>query len=262
MKKSCLIIFLLILISGFSFGQTKLYIIGTVHKPSEKINSETFFNILTDINPDVILCEKDSVYFTEDFLFDSINVKPSNGNERNAVYKYEQENEVMLRPYDIEHRYDFFTDHNYFENETNMINDIFSLAQTNTFSPESAEDYDLLWYVLGLYNLKNYTLAEQNSESFQDFTELKHSIIHDVFLRIIDKNESLSQWKEFATLHKNFWFDRNEAMVKNILKYTKEFEGKTIVVLTGSEHLYYLMNFFNEEENKNNLILMDYWKSE
>ena len=39
-----------------------------------------------------------------------------------------------------------------------------------------------------------------------------------------------------------FWNQRNDHMVKKILYYTKQFEGKKIVVLTGLNHKYYLQD--------------------
>jgi hypothetical protein len=35
---------------------------------------------------------------------------------------------------------------------------------------------------------------------------------------------------------KDFWDKRNKVMAENIIEYTKEFEGKKIVVFMGFEH--------------------------
>ena len=39
-----------------------------------------------------------------------------------------------------------------------------------------------------------------------------------------------------------FWNDRNDHMVNQILNYSKQFAGKKIIILTGLSHKYYLQD--------------------
>lgn len=53
-----------------------------------------------------------------------------------------------------------------------------------------------------------------------------------------------------------FWNQRNDHMVNQILNYSKQFEGKKIVVLTGLNHKYYLQDKIRGI-NKTNIQVVD-----
>lgn len=81
------IFFILILLSlccvTAQTPQTKIYVIGTVHKKSKILTPETLFNILEQIRPDIILQENDSRQI-KTFLDD---IEPDS-NEQNATLWY------------------------------------------------------------------------------------------------------------------------------------------------------------------------------
>ncbi|GHT58519.1 hypothetical protein AGMMS50239_03230 [Bacteroidia bacterium] len=104
--------------------------------------------------------------------------------------------------------------------------------------------------------MKYNSLKEVNSDLNQKFTELKYRTIYDLIISITQDTEELNKWIPFAQLQKDFWVKRNEVMAENIVKYSKEFENKTIVVFMGFEHKYYIVNLLKEQA----INLVEYWE--
>ena len=46
-----------------------------------------------------------------------------------------------------------------------------------------------------------------------------------------------------------FWFARNNYMVQQIQAYSKQFAGQRIIILTGLNHKYYLLDKLREQES-------------
>ncbi len=86
MNKSvlALIAILYLLLQSCNTKETELVLLGTVHPPIENFTSDTLYNILLKIKPDLILYEVDSSFFTEAFQFN----KTSSSNENIATLKY------------------------------------------------------------------------------------------------------------------------------------------------------------------------------
>lgn len=246
-------------ISTICFGQTKLCVIGILDNSNSKYDANYFYSIIDNFNPDVILYECDSIFFTDNFHFDTI-VCPTifSSVETVAIDSYQHDHQVKVRPFDIEGRNKFYTDNNYFEKETSMFNDIGLALSENKIAPENLSNFDILWSVLSLYKINKYTLEEINSRVFQDFTEYKHAIVHDLLIDIISKNDALLSWKDYAILRKEYWDKRNNAMVVNISNFIKEFDGKRILVVTGAEHKFFIENYFTKPEFES-LSIIDYW---
>ncbi|MFC4029287.1 hypothetical protein ACFOS1_17850, partial [Zunongwangia endophytica] len=105
MSKPIIIILILItLLSCKTEKSTEIIVIGTLHKPEYNFNSEILFNILEDVQPDFILEELDSSFFTSNFRHKNV----SNSNERMASEKYiEKYPTTKLRPYEFEGRNEY-----------------------------------------------------------------------------------------------------------------------------------------------------------
>ncbi len=60
----------------------------------------------------------------------------------------------------------------------------------------------------------------------------------------------------------DFWKLRNTAMANNILKHLKgeEFQNKTIIVLTGFYHKYFLLKELTPKQNDFNFIIREYYE--
>jgi hypothetical protein len=256
--KSRLIQVLLFLLTFSCYAQTKVCVIGEFHEENELINPDTVFQILEKIKPDLILIEMDSSYFTKDFTFD-FDKDPDilSTNQNIASYRYQQSYKIPLRPYEISGRNEFYRKENYFKKEREIFNQIYTFHSENKLSKASENYFEILISTLELYaKVKYNSLKEVNSDLNQKFTELKYRTIYDLIISIPQDTEELNNWIPFAQLQKDFWVKRNEVMAENIVRYSKEFEDKTIVVFMGFEHKYYIVNLLKEQ----NVNLMEYWE--
>lgn len=240
-------------------AKTKVYIIGTAHTERNHINAETLEGILGEIRPDVILVELDSTILTKemDFNFDLEKYPDilSSSMENLAMYNYKQKNQVALRPFDITNRNQFYRQSNYHTKGVGLFNDLHAMRANRELSEANEWLFDLAWSILKFYAEAEYvTFEDLNSNVQQKFTELKYTT-YDIFLQICKDEPKLEKWIDFAQLQRDFWIERNQTMVDNISLFSEEFKGKTIAVVVGYEHVYFLVNQLKTNKN----IELNYW---
>lgn len=103
MKKILLLMFIGLLFYSCTSKKTELVLLGTVHQPIENFTPDSLYNILVKIQPDLILFEVDSSFFTEEFEFNTT----WESNENIAVVKYMKNFEVDVRPYEFTGRNEY-----------------------------------------------------------------------------------------------------------------------------------------------------------
>lgn len=241
-----------------SYAQTNIYLIGTMHRETSYINADSLYNIFLDIKPDVILVELDSAFFTTDFKLNQERYPDIlSTNENMAIHRYRTEFGVNLRPYEIEGRNVFYQENNFFENEQKMFSEIVSLYTSGKLDARNRDDYELIIMCLSIQDEIQYaSLREFNSDAATRWTMLKQRIFYDKMISIARTTPELNHWIVFAQLRKDFWAKRNKAMTANILQFANEFQGKSIIVLTGMEHKHYLKRFLSEK----NIVVKEYWE--
>lgn len=237
---------------------TEVYIIGTVHYETENFNGDSLYNMFVKLKPDVILMESDASYMTEDFK-----IKPGYeniANETRAVTLYSFDNEVLLRPYDIENRDRFLfntkrrrTERDFFENlvllyEDGKLNNKVALltnALVNNMDEAQAMTYSTPFDIN----------KDESKETIERINYYDFEAVGEIIKATPDLKDYESYWME---VHE-FWLLRNEEMVKNIKGYIKEFPGKRIVVLCGFAHKPYLVEGLKELSEKNEITIKNYW---
>ena len=240
------------LIFFFTFfpAQNKIWIIGTAHEERNYINQDSLTFALNKIKPDLILIELEQKHFNKDFKF-NLDEYPDliSTNENKAVYKYQNENKILVRPFDIEGRNEFYKKENFREKENKMFGEIFNLYKHNQLNEQSKMDFEILLAYLSNYSeLKFSSLRESNSDVATRFLMLKNKVNYDLMISIVKNTKQLKKWIKFAELRKSFWEDRNNAMFEKIKYYSKEFPSKKIVVLVGNDHKYFLQNLLTENK--------------
>jgi hypothetical protein len=242
-------------------AQTSLYIIGTQHQQNNYINPVILEDILEDIHPHVVLIELDSSFFTPQFTLDTLRFPDLlSTNENIACNRYKKRQPVQLRPYDIPGRNEFYMQNNYFQQEADMYNAIAASYEKGELSTTSMQAFDIILQTLSSTEQVNYrSLSELNSEPAIALTSLRQTILYDLTLSIVQTNPVLHPWVSFALLQKEYWISRNESMSNQILHYAQEFENQTIVVFTGSNHLYLLRDHITKNQSICNIKLNQYW---
>ncbi len=224
---------------------TELYILGTVHEASTHINADSIVATMERIQPDVILCELESIYFTPDgqFNLDKYPDLLTNSQENMSAYCYQQKTQAILQPYEIEGRNEFYRSTRFFEKQNKMIQDIAQAYQLNKLSAESRQEWERMEKALPLLDIINgnkYSLAMINTPLYCAYSEAKELLIYHTFVSIAKRD--FPQWIESAKMMQNQADARNDAMAANILKWCETYRGKKLIVTCGQQHKAALTN--------------------
>ena len=238
--------------------QTEVVVIGTVHNDTAYFKAETLADILKKVTPDLILLEFDSSFFDSSFAlldkYQAISLESRTATILQRVSK------IKVRPYDIEGRNKFYAEHNYFKLEGELNRELSRLYGNNGLSVEAKLLFETL---LSLSAIRDSFGAERpeviNSSACDTALEKKQYYSFKGIRRIIELTPALKEFDAFGSLADDFWARRNEEMTKNIIRHSKEFQGKRIVVLCGYEHRYYLRKRLKEQEPKENFVVREYW---
>lgn len=86
------------------------------------------------------------------------------------------------------------------------------------------------------------TLSRINQKDIVDKSRELYYLEEKVILPLGKKYISDSLLVKNFSNEVQFWNDRNDYMVNQILNYSKQFAGKKIIILTGLNHKYYLQD--------------------
>ena len=237
---------------------TECIIIGVEHQDRESYTSGHLLRILNAILPGVILIELDSSFFTPDHRLrqwhdDSL--------EDVALKQYVRDHpEVLLRPYDIEGRNDFYRQNRSFRQEKELFDSINQLCDSEDLPDE----------VMGLWNqvCSHYRARDEfrsrgvravNSFECDWAIAQKRWFSNMAILRIIERTPQLHQYRTFWSLMGSFEVKREYQMSRNIARYCNEFCGYRIVVLCGLEHRTFLRRSFPYADINSKVELREYW---
>lgn len=250
---------LLISFNDSKADSTEVIIIGTVHYETENFNTDSLYNIFVDLKPDVILMESDASYMTEDFL-----LRPGYediANETRAVTKYLLESKPLLRPYDIENRDHFLfnthrrrTERSFFEelsslySEGNLTEDAFRLTDELMLSMDEAQSMT--------FSTPFHINQEENKEIIEKINYYDFEVVNDIIGSTPELSSYDTYWKEVN----DFWVIRNEAMVENIKKHIKDFQGRRIIVLCGFAHKPYLEKGLAALADNGEIKIKNHWE--
>ena len=211
------------------------------------------------VNPDLILLELDPSFFDSSFIlpekYQNITL------ENKAVTAYAKTAGVRLRPFDIEGRNKFYQEHDYFKRELSLNQEISRMYSSGQLPSEAKLLFEGL---LALASVRDSCGAERpeviNSSACDKAIEKKQDYAFKGIGKIVDLTPALKEFKPFWSLADDFWTRRNDAMVRNILKYSHELKAKRVVVLCGFEHRYYLRKRLTEQVSKEGFIVKEYWE--
>ncbi|HHN47758.1 MAG TPA: hypothetical protein ENN08_02295 [Bacteroidales bacterium] len=238
-------------------------IIATTHDTNDFCNPQILDSILQVIEPDLILVEMDSTFFTTDFYYDTISrpyliIPESSSVETITTHIYKKEHpEVDIRPYDISMRNDYYRQQDYFNMKPAMYQDIFRYTSGGSNSERDYRDFMLLAVSLHCINNLNITsLAEMNAETTSSLTFLQNMVYMNSAINLTESIDSIRKYQDFAKWQKDFWETRNAKMIDNIISVSEGYER--IVVLTGNLHKYYLVMGLSADHL--NIKLKEFWE--
>jgi hypothetical protein len=257
MRKINLIV-LLILTCSIVKAQNTIFVIGSLHAETSKVTKAAFFTAIKNCKPDLILLELESSMMEKDF---SLPKSLKGVFEVDVIELLVKDNpKILVRPFDIEGRNEFFRENNYFETQQAMNTEIFKMYEENSLSFENkviVENYiDLSRSVNSVTDADLKTI---NSFPVDTLIKLKINSIYKNFHHILSTTKSLEKYQDHLKLDSAFWIKRNNEMASNILKFNKLYNRKKIVVITGTYHRYFLKELLKPQESQHNFKLKEFY---
>lgn len=269
MKKIIIILFVCLFLQSCQKNKVELILLGTVHQPVENFNPDSLYTILTKIDPDLILFEVDSSFFTQDFKFK----KNWNSNENIAAVKYMAAHDVKVRPYDFTGRNEYRIKIGSRPTDGKAFKMLDSLYRSKSLGPKDERHY---WEFLQVDDRLN-SFAYQGAKAFNSLrtdsvAEKRQHLHYNALGKIMDGYEMFHNtyhtkddgerisFAEGYRLAGDFWNLRNQAMARHILHFIEHEEGKRIVVLNGYFHRYYLNSLLRPEQQGKNFVIKEFYE--
>lgn len=269
MKKMFCVVVLIYCFLSCTQKKTELVLLGTVHQPIQNFTPDSLYNILVKIDPDLILFEVDSSFFTEDFKF----IRTWGSNENIATVKYMNDFEVDVRPYEFSGRNDYRINIGARPTDGLALKMLDSLYLESQLTSSEEEIYRKFIKISDSLNsfaylgakafntVRSDSVAQQRQEyhykKLLKIIEAK-AVFHDTFYHK-KSGDSISYALGFKRAGE-FWDLRNKTMSNNILHFIDVYKGQRIVVLNGYFHRYYLNYLIKPRQQEHDFMVKDFYE--
>lgn len=247
-------IFILTIVAVFLGCQEKqtkqLTILGSVHFPTNGVNVDSVYLAIKKVQPQVILMERDSVSFDSAF-----NRKVEyQENEDQAVSKFLKDNpKTMLRPIEFEGRNTYRLQTGLYPQANEVYQKLNELSNSNSFDEGEKRiwsNFADCWMKidsLQVLDLKGINSEEADvildSTKHYQYTQMKKIVSnHNAFEEIMidSKGDSISLAAYFKKWEQFEHYDRNNAMVENIIRTIESMPNDQFMLIVGYHHRYYI----------------------
>jgi len=229
---------------------TKIHILGLIHSGNHQFGEKELQAELERLQPDIILWEQSIPYKrvfglrTAHFL----NIwKP--GIEQLALQSYTRRNRnCMVLPYDtvIANR------HQYIRDLEQTSSQFFQHLSKAAMTPEDSSILaaHLEERHVNFSGLRNKSIRQINAatetEKIRQQYQFEEKVLSTIAMRYCT-DTTLRNW---YLNYRQFWIDRNQYMAKKIEAIASAHPHKKIVVLTGLDHKYILIDLFNANTSR------------
>jgi len=249
--------------SNSDIHQTEVHIIGTVHFETDAIKRHHVYNYLDSISPSVILYEGDSstvrrIAKKTDYFAQFIDAfKRRDRVEKSVVLKYlEHHSDCILLHYEWELKNKYHRKHELRKKSKEMINSVIRLHLDSLLTKEQSTFIDEFLVLNNVViQIGKGTLTDINNSITDSLLKYRQLYVYKEIPAIAEDRRELAAYSDFIPIHKSYWDTRNKAMAQNILKQIAHHPNKTIVVLTGYYHRYYLMEELKPYQTEYEFIL-------
>jgi hypothetical protein len=250
-----IVILILVAFNKIALGQmqhtkTEILVVGTIHTGNKYFSDKTLLTILNAYSPDVVLWEQSKNFKRKIGLLTAYNLKVVKrvSIEQIALQRYSRfKKNIKGLPYDT----NIVSRNKYIRNLIRIKNTFFEKLNNTKKSFSDSVNYANFVdknnsYYGSIYNL---TLDEINKDTmFEKAKELNK--LETEFLIPLAKKYVVDSIvvKEFEN-ESDYWVARNNYMANQILRYSKQFEGKKILVFAGLNHKYFLLDKLKEHQD-------------
>jgi hypothetical protein len=248
--KTCLLISIITVLACQDKAAKQLTILGTVHFPTSQINKDSVYLVIKKVQPQVILMERDSVSFDANFKRKEIYEE----NEDLAVSMFLEEHpKTLLRPIEFEGRNEYRIKQGLYPQANEVYQKLNQLSQSNKFNVGESKIWTRFAHFWGkidsisasdLKTINNHTsdAIVDSAKQYQYTQMLKIVSQHEAFAeKILDaKGDSISLASYFKKWEQFEHYDRNNAMVTNIIKTIDNLPNNRFLLIVGYHHRYYI----------------------
>jgi len=253
------------------FGQqkTELVIVGCIHNPIPNFNHETLLQILEKVKPTLILHELDSSFFTKDFQF----TESPSGNECIASEKYiGKYPKTRMRPFEFEGRDKYRKEKGIRPTENLAMTLLDSLYLAKALTPEQEAKVKNKDILLDSLKVKASKSPEHFNNSATDSICQMYSTNVYVLVNVMNSRTEFAttfytkpngeriSYKDGFKMAAEFWDLRNKTMVRNILRLAEQNPDERIVVLTGFQHRYFLIQELKKLIKDKNIQIKEFYE--
>lgn len=269
MKNIFLIFIAYIILASCNKKQTELILLGTVHQSVDNFTPDSLYYLLERIDPDLILFEVDSSFFTTDFRFK----KTWNSNENISTIKFMKNYDVDVRPYEFTGRNEYRVKIGSRPTDSKAVKLIDSLYRANLLNIQERKTYEEFINITDTLNSFAYLGAKAfNNAQTDSIAQIRQQYQYEKLLGIINDNPIFSStflikkdgdsisYAEGYKRAGEFWVLRNQTMAENILHFVNQYRGKRIVVLNGYFHRYYLNSLLKPKQSEYDFIMKDFYE--
>jgi hypothetical protein len=237
-------------------SKTEIIIIGTIHTGNKYFNHNTLYKLLDSLNPDIILKEYNQVYKPVFGLKTATFLKIINPSiEQLTLQTFSKRNKnIIILPYDTtfqnhntkknQKKAEYYARKGYIKEEARIESEVFDRLQIAT--KEYLDSIYLSNYITKRNNyytlIADKKLGEINDPQFYNTAKELYKDDEEMIAPLIKKylkDTALSKEYENKLL---FWNERNNYMARQIENISKLNPKKRIIVLTGLNHKYFLVN--------------------
>jgi hypothetical protein len=235
----------------------RIIIIGTKHNGNEEITHKKLLGLLQKIKPDIILLEVDSTVISNCSIRKVRGTKTAeflgiwkNPLEYTAARKYAELNkDVCIAPLDIfiPNRKSYI-DYQLKMERSHMIA-LAQLANQGRYSPSDSIIYQHYQTInTAFINALAKDLIAINRESLSDTARYLVALETNEIRKITNSYTALEPFQSWYNYNNDFWFFRNKGMCERIYRELLANSDRTIVILTGLLHKYYLTDYLKNPE--------------
>ena len=239
---------------GYAHAQEKqlpaeVIVIGTIHYGNKAFNHRTLYRLLQQLQPQVLLDEYSKEYKPVFGLQAVSFLKIGKVSiEQLAIQQYyRRHRSVIVRPFDTA----FASRRQYIKKSTKAEHTFFTLLNEADMHTEDSLYYaDYANHRNAYYDFTQTAgLMSINQPDIIHKARLKYQMEETTILPLAKKYIKDSTIVNAFANDLQFWHDRNKYMVQQIKSYIRQYPGKRIVVLTGLNHKYFLIDQLKQEQD-------------
>lgn len=233
--------------SAPAIAPAQVVILGTLHgghDSNPSYSTDTLRDIILAMKPAAILLELPPQIGTRQTVENGRVIQNYMGNEAKACNQAADALGVNVIPFDREGRNEYYRQTNYFARQKDANEGYRNWLQAQSKkAPDSppVRALQLLGDALGNQRKLDARSGPEkiNSAAYDMIIATKHQIMFGMIPTVLAAAGRRELSGEFRYLAEE-WQVRNAAMARNIASAARQFPGKRLVVVTGSEHRYIL----------------------